>query len=75
LLERLVNLKTMDEKKMFSDLSARAPKEEEMELKNIPHSLCSPDEDGTTDKKTKRLTLDPMKQISEASPTPHLRLI
>jgi hypothetical protein len=58
LLERLVYLNTMDEKKNFKDLSARGPNEEEVELKKIVHNLSSP-EDCTTEKKMKRLTLEP----------------
>jgi hypothetical protein len=65
----------MDEKKIFRDLSARGPNEEEVELKKLAHNLCSPEDDGTTEKKMKRLTLEPNQQISEASPTPYLRLI
>ena len=49
----------MDEKKIFKDLSARGPKEEEVELKKIGYNLCSPEDDGSTEKKMKRLTLEP----------------
>ncbi len=61
---------------MFKDLSARGNHEgEEVELKKIMYNLCSPEDDGSTEKKMKRLTLEPNQQVSETSPTPHLRLM
>ena len=69
-----------DKKQIFKDLSARRVNEES-ELVAIKYEkltpVCSSSPEGdelSTEKKMKRLTLEPVHHLSDCSPTPFLRL-